>query len=1817
MVVFGIFFLYLRPTFAVDLTPTGIANGLIEGITSIALSVAKVFLGLTIAGLRIFIQLAAYNDYIDSPPVVVGWYMVRDLANMFFVVALLAIAFGTMLGLEQYEWKKSLVKLVMAAILINFSRLLIGLIIDASHIFTITFLDAIQGVAAGNLIGMLHLDKVFNLATGGLPPNDDLRLDLLGAAVMSVIFSLVAMLTIGAYLIMMALRVVVLWVLIILSPLAFIFSAIPQTKGYADEFWGEVSKNIIVAPIMVFFLWLAFATLGTGQINNHIGIKTGGIGSEDVVRTLSLPSNSAGSVSLLELSTWENMSGFIIAIVFLLVGLDRVQKTGATGSSFAGSVAEFGKKALTVGSGFAAARWAAGKTLSAAGDAASFVGGNALKYGGLGLYKGVEAGLFKASGGEININPEVVGNYFKRQVAGYKAWLAQGPEKEIEEDFEKVAPENRGQVVSTNAQGHRTLSNGITIDAEGYKLDASGNRIQKNGKSGLYWKYKREREALFEKAGENDVADAEGFKLDAAGQRVQMRDDKTGDLKFIEKGYVFKKDSKTGQNLLQRRYAALISSRKTLEKTENQFKNREELVDKRTTGKPEFWFQAFEYDGRNIDAVDRVEQGELKGEQARSAAKTKEYHTAGEELVIKSPRFKDGGFEVGAGKKTVAGQIADHELQSERTQQFLDTVLSQARTANTKDKKDIVQAKVFGKLQLEASDAKRGQLEGKQTTYLAQQSLAAQKEIQDAIAGERGSHEESEKLELEKKRQETSYLQSPLGQHELEEEAKLKAELGLEEKKIERMATGAEAAFSRTVGGGQTAVKAKEEELRTNLFKNVLSAEEERSKGEARINLRSVAEKEQLEKMNAEFEAERTKGIEAEQKNKVAASPSVGGVKGGKEILTEIEEQRILSGKAEGMTKEQIEEAKLEATRRRDIEVRESKEAEIRANATAEEVKDLEESAKRKATSSQAAAVLRGKEAAVRAGAESAETKEIESRAARLAAATQVGSLDRTKAADIRTGAEEGEAKTAEEAAKRRATQSQAPSVLQTKEAEARTAAEAAIIERDEARAKRRALETQRPSLDQTQREKLRTALQQAKIKELEEAAKAGIVTSPGGAAIVRETKQAEVRAGESTARFKSVDADALREAQRIEQAALLGKQRADINAAASTEEVKEQEVEAKRQATEEEFMRPDEGALGRGKRAKVRADASGSETKEYDEEAQKAARIAELDSLERQQMAEERAKTAAAESATILAEAAKAAIESLGSNFIARSNLAEQAKKAAEDFVKVVKSADLQKQFEKATEAIRAAEKVSKAELDSLAARSPFVAALRMSKVLSSQEEVTNIAKSDAESDAEAVYVEKHILGYVTPTSSLVSVSKRYGDALNSFTNAALGKALTDNLAFVANHIKKKGGGKVEDLQIRAGMFGTVNKVNTEAYIDDTIGEMAKQINRLEAGEISDPEEAEKLEDLRKIWEGQLGVIERDKDGQAFARSNARNASIVQNYAISGGDVEYLQQHSMIEAGKQDDESYGQAADRIFKELIKAGTVPADAYDQFIQKLKDNDTFTKEAASSFKSQALAAGHEQLGGHQMFDSSLGVHRMATAAEAAGTMEGELRKRGNKAAIQYQSLGDVNTTTAILEKIDMRMVAATFGQIKKFLDFKPTQDRTVDGITGHQPSAAPVIDIKTKDGMLGGGERALVSHFGSVDRYLEDNLIPLLISAPEAFALACQRKFSNGVSTTDAEQGVVKVKIEGAKIDGDDIAAGSIPELIAKLEKYFSDKGPAGKAIIEKYKDELDGVKAKMTIDPNKKEDKKKKKKAVGDKDESRTDDEGDGDGDNY
>lgn len=333
---------------------TSVVNILIGTIAQILLWLAQLFIKLTVFSLDFFIRLASYNGFIDAPVVIIGWTMIRDIANMFFVVVLLVIAFGTILGIEQYEWKKTLAKFIVAAILINFSRLIAGLIIDAAHVFTMTFVNAISATAGGNIINMLHLEKILSMsgtagegALGGTSDSADLRIDILIAAFMGAFFGFVSLMTIGAYMMIMVIRVIVLWVLIILSPLPYILGVLQKTKGYADEYWQEFANYVLVAPIAVFFLWLAFATLGSGDFAGpDLGLQFDSNKESQTAASIGLKDQKVGAtgVSLSEVTSWENMANFILAVAFLWIGLERVQKTGVRGSELAGKVREYAKK---------------------------------------------------------------------------------------------------------------------------------------------------------------------------------------------------------------------------------------------------------------------------------------------------------------------------------------------------------------------------------------------------------------------------------------------------------------------------------------------------------------------------------------------------------------------------------------------------------------------------------------------------------------------------------------------------------------------------------------------------------------------------------------------------------------------------------------------------------------------------------------------------------------------------------------------------------------------------------------------------------------------------------------------------------------------------------------------------------------------------------------------------------------------------------------------------------------------------------------------------------------------------------------------------------------------------------------------------------------------------------------------------------------------------------------------------------------------------------------------------------------------------------
>ena len=67
------------------------------------------------------------------------WTISRDWANMLIVIGLIGVAIATMLNIDRYKAQKLLAPLLIVALLVNFSVLFVGLIIDSSTIIMNNF----------------------------------------------------------------------------------------------------------------------------------------------------------------------------------------------------------------------------------------------------------------------------------------------------------------------------------------------------------------------------------------------------------------------------------------------------------------------------------------------------------------------------------------------------------------------------------------------------------------------------------------------------------------------------------------------------------------------------------------------------------------------------------------------------------------------------------------------------------------------------------------------------------------------------------------------------------------------------------------------------------------------------------------------------------------------------------------------------------------------------------------------------------------------------------------------------------------------------------------------------------------------------------------------------------------------------------------------------------------------------------------------------------------------------------------------------------------------------------------------------------------------------------------------------------------------------------------------------------------------------------------------------------------------------------------------------------------------------------------------
>lgn len=312
-----------------NLAQAGIGNSIAKLIAWILLPVIWLLGKLVSLFLSILIAIAQYNDFIKSAAVTYGWTIVRDFANMFFVLILLVIAFATILRVESYNLKTWLPKLVIMAILINFSKLICGVIIDFAQVIMLTFIGAVKEITGGTMIELLGVSKILEFNESEVEGIEVSGWTILSSVILGVIMMIVAVVVIVVMLMMIIVRMVMIWIYIVLSPLAYLLASFPQGKKYSERWWSDFSKNVIVGPIIAFFLWLSFASLGGVEGSAEMEKMGPAVAGVDV-------NSSDVSATITTAGSFEHMIKFLVSIGMLVGGLMIAQEMGGMAGKIAG-----------------------------------------------------------------------------------------------------------------------------------------------------------------------------------------------------------------------------------------------------------------------------------------------------------------------------------------------------------------------------------------------------------------------------------------------------------------------------------------------------------------------------------------------------------------------------------------------------------------------------------------------------------------------------------------------------------------------------------------------------------------------------------------------------------------------------------------------------------------------------------------------------------------------------------------------------------------------------------------------------------------------------------------------------------------------------------------------------------------------------------------------------------------------------------------------------------------------------------------------------------------------------------------------------------------------------------------------------------------------------------------------------------------------------------------------------------------------------------------------------------------------------------------
>ena len=215
-----------------------------------------------------------YN-FTNNKMIVEGWVIVRDVCNLFFLLVLLFIAICTILKIEKYHAKKTLLMLIIMALLINFSKPIAIFIFDGSQLLMNFFLSKMGRDPSTQFVGQIAMLIYDTLMKELVPKGTSLEIAVYYLFVVVFLFMFAVAMFVTA--IFMVIRIVAVMILIIVSPLAFFAAIVPDFSKMSSSWWNALFKYCYYGPAAAFFLYLATNFAISGNVLPKLNSPNGGL----------------------------------------------------------------------------------------------------------------------------------------------------------------------------------------------------------------------------------------------------------------------------------------------------------------------------------------------------------------------------------------------------------------------------------------------------------------------------------------------------------------------------------------------------------------------------------------------------------------------------------------------------------------------------------------------------------------------------------------------------------------------------------------------------------------------------------------------------------------------------------------------------------------------------------------------------------------------------------------------------------------------------------------------------------------------------------------------------------------------------------------------------------------------------------------------------------------------------------------------------------------------------------------------------------------------------------------------------------------------------------------------------------------------------------------------------------------------------------------------------------------------------------------------------------------------------------------------------